>query len=230
MQYSHPPFCSKCDILYLVFSVKDFLSVCLLLLFLVELYWSIQTTFQILTNALKVVWEPVAKPVQMCQVPTSAPACLVTPWILTKGLATWMVSLFSFLQLKKYFRVQLAVSIIFCSELNLSIPYSRCWLRYCIAALVWWLKNCLFCCVVRGKWMKWWWRMEGTVVGNMKTHKNKWKKPMIFCLAKLLFLCHQNCDRFVTIWLLLPEEDSSMWDFAIFISFNLLALMSAKCI
>lgn len=104
-------------------------------------------------NALKVVWEPVAKPVQTYLGPTSAPACLVTPWISTNGLAMWMVSSFSFLWLKKYFRVQLAVSIVFRSEQYLTGPYSWCWLRYCIAALVWWLKNCVFY-VVMGKWMK----------------------------------------------------------------------------
>lgn len=56
-------------------------------------------------NALKVVWEPVAKPVSMCQGPISAPVCLDTPWILTNGLAMRMVRSFSFWQLKQSFRV-----------------------------------------------------------------------------------------------------------------------------
>lgn len=43
--------------------------------------------FQILMNALKVVWELVAKPVSMFQGPTSAPVCPATLWILTNGLA-----------------------------------------------------------------------------------------------------------------------------------------------
>lgn len=46
-----------------------------------------KTMFQILMNALKVVWEPVAKPVSMFQGPTSAPVGPATLWILTNGLA-----------------------------------------------------------------------------------------------------------------------------------------------